>query len=153
MKVIYEESKTETRRDFLTAMRRGDHLVVDGLHRFGTSRADLLDALHMAAEKGIVIEDAKSGRTADASAAELVAEAFSVLAGEARVPTRAEAVKRGKLGGGQPIKVKGKAEKRRIWQTAESNAAAARLTGLTVRTLYRLFGPSGRPAGWKRNTE
>lgn len=153
MKVIYEESKTETRGDFLNAMRKGDRLVVDGLHRFGTSRIDLLDALHLAAEKGITIEDARTGRTASAEAAELVAEAFSVLAGEARVPTRAEAVRRGKMGGGQPIKVKGKAAMRKVWREAKSNAAAAAATGLTVRTLYRLFGPSGRPAGWKRRDD
>ena len=150
-KTIYEESSGEGRDAAIASLRKGDTLVVDGLHRLGTSRAELLEAVEAIAARGARIEDARTGRTADSATVAWVVEAMIAIAGEARIPTRAEAVRRGKLGGGKKKKVAmTKREAQRMWldKTIETNAEAAAQIGVGVRTLYRWFGASGRLAGW-----
>lgn len=150
-KVVYEDGKGEGLADAIGSLRKGDALVVDGLHRLAPTRAGVLDALEQIAARGAKVMDARTGRSTNSADAAWVVEALMVLAGEARIPSHAEAVRRGKMGGGKKKKVAmTQREAQAIWldKTIRTNDEAAARIGLGIRTLYRRFGASGRLAGW-----
>jgi DNA invertase Pin-like site-specific DNA recombinase len=148
--IFVEGRGIETWATFIKRLRRGEAVVVDGLHRLGVNRQDIHAALRDVAAKGGIVIDAANGCVpVDARALAAVAEAYRVISGELRIPTATEAKRRGKLGGRPPVLMdkKTKANKR-IWMTAKSNPDAERKTGLSTVTMRRWWGPSGRPGGW-----
>lgn len=148
---IYQDGKGESREDLIKTLRRGDVIVVDGLHRFGVNRADLTAALQACEGKGVTVMDATTGRTTTAEAAALLSEAWHVLAGEARRPSPS-AIRRSseKRKGRRKARALENEELEAIWtdMTIPTNDEAAEKAGVPKRSLYRLFGSSGRPAGW-----
>jgi DNA invertase Pin-like site-specific DNA recombinase len=143
-RAIYEQNG-EALSAFVRGLRKGDIVVVDGLHRLAATRPDFHRAIHAIERKGAQVMDARSGQIVDSKCVALVAEAFSNIAGEARIK---DAAALGEQGGRPKIKLK--RDQREIWRdlTIPSNAEAADIIGVSTRTLYRRYGPSGRPAGW-----
>lgn len=159
VKIIYEESRNETLADVMRALRKGTVLVVDGLHRLGRTRAELAETLENAERLDVSIEDARTGRIVHASVYRLMAEAFQVLAGEARLPSHAEAVRRGKKGGAPHKEKMARHEAVLFWRDTVkypgAEDAIIHMTGWSVRQAYRPadeggLGPRGAPAGRRR---
>lgn len=153
-KNIYEEGPQKW-ADLLRATRTGNAIVVDGVHNLGSgnTRPELLASLADLSKRGAHCVDAESGESFTAKAGELLADAFRIRAGEVRVPDHKTAVERGKMGGGKPkVTALSRRAMKAIWldKAIGTNAEAAQQCGLSVRTLYRLFGSPGRPSGWQR---
>lgn len=145
------------RQAFILSLRKGDAAVVDGYHRLGTSWPDITDALHAIWSREAFVMDARTGEVASAAVVALVAIARTVIAGELRIPNRAEAIKRGLMGGAKEKQRKlTKAQMKAIWldpNIKTNQDAVDKCGGVPIRTLYNYFGPSGRPAGWKRKSK
>lgn len=158
---IYEIGKdgVASVADLLKATRRGTVIVVDGVHRLAPNWPTLIATLKAIAKKGGSVMDARSGSMVDASGAALLAEARSVYAGEERIPTSEDARERGRQGGKASSKtrrVKLGEQHKAMWKdkqyltNPEAAAAISKALGrpVSVPTLRRRFGNSGRPAGW-----
>lgn len=159
---IYELGKdgVASIADLLKATRQGTVVVVDGVHRLAPNWQTLVKTLKAIGKKGGRAMDARSGAIVDASGAGLLAEARAVYAGEERIPTSEEAQARGAKGGNAAAKTRrvqlGK-EHQRMWHDVvkyptNPDAAAAISKALkrpvSVQTLRRRFGNSGRLSGW-----
>lgn len=150
---IYVEGRgAESWAEFVKALRNGDAVVVDGLHRLGVNRADLHTAFRDVAAMGCVIMDAGNNMAQlDPNSLAAVAEAYRVLTGELRIPTHREARRRGIKGGRPALELDKYTEgNREIWLNARSNQEAEATTGLPWRRMLRKWGPSGRLGGWPR---
>lgn len=147
-----EGRDAETWNELLKTVRPDDTVVVDGLHRLGLNREAVHRAILDLRNKGGQLRDAgqQPGYDPLTTAFASVMEALRVLAGEQRIPSHAEAVRRGKQGGRPGYDRLKTAANKKIWQTAKSNLDAQRKTGVAWRTMHRWWGPSGRPAGWPK---
>ena len=159
---IYEPDKKGdvTIAAFIRALRKGDVVVVDGLHRLAETWSGMLDALEQIAARGCRVMDARTGHEADAGAAFLIADARRVYSGEARIPDHKTAVERGKKGGRRRQALGN--EHKRMWKdivtykrNEDAAVAISKALGrpVSVPTLRRHFGASGRMAGWYPKSE
>lgn len=146
---IYAANKGESWDDFVHALRRGNQVVVDGFDRLAPRRDGATERLNQIADKGCTLMDARSGVVVDPVAVALWNDACTFWLGEARVPSRAEAVRRGKLGGRQPATAfMSDVEAKEIWDNPDiPKAEALKLIGLKERTAYRRLGERGVPPG------
>lgn len=142
-------------------LRKGDTLKVDGLHRLAPRWAELVPVLEAAAERNIKIVDARTSYTTDAQALYLTAEAQRVYNAEARMPSPEAARERGALAGevhrsrrmepGRKAQSMWNGKDAGKYRTNQDAADAVSLMlgrKVSVPTLRRRFGPSGRAAGW-----
>jgi hypothetical protein len=137
--------------DFIKSLRKGDVACVYGIDRLAPSWTKIRVALDAIWERGASILDLTSNALITAEAVVAVARARSICAGEARIPSREEAIRRGAKGGGQ-------LKQRRLTRWAikamwfdksiPSNTDVANKCDVPIRTLYNWFGKSGREAGW-----
>ena len=145
-KNIYVDGRgAENWESFIRTHRPGEATCVDGLHRLAGTRRGFQSALHqIALAKGKVLDVANGGEPISAHNLNAVTNAFQIIAGEDRIPTTAEAQRRGKLGG-RPgfLHLKTRANKV-IWRNAASNKEAEKKVGVRWRTMNRWWGPSGR---------
>lgn len=156
---IYDAAKHDI-KDVIKAKRKGTVLVVDGLHRLAESWPQMTAALHALAKAEIKVMDARTGYLADPKPTALLAEARRVYSGEQHVLSSEDARARGSKGGKAAAKKKrvplGK-EHQVIWKDVaryptnrEAAAAISKLLKrpVSIPTLRRKFGHSGRLAGW-----
>lgn len=150
---IWGIEPTETWDDLIKAVDRDkdDVLFVYGLHRLAETRRDLVARLRQLRDHRVTVYDCEAETAVDLGCVESATMAISVINGERWMPSKAEARRRGSKGG-RPMKGRDLTKKQRldIWTDLNipTNDEAAGRIGLSVRTLYRDFGSSGRPAGW-----
>lgn len=151
-RAIYSTADDATVHDLVKSLRAGDEVYVHGIHRLGETRAEFTAALEAIRVAGARCYDTETGSYVDVGCIEAAAAAIGVINGERRMPTSALARKRGKMGGGTPQLAKvPHAEAKAIWADKDlTNEQAAQRIGLSVRTCYRRYGDSGRPAGWPK---
>lgn len=157
VRVIYGEKPGDGGfDDFMASLRKGSTIVVDGLHRLGDSRNAILGALERAGDLGVTIEDARTGEKISARAAAIVADAYRIIAGDARMPTSGQARKRGEKGGRPKKERMPIREASAIWRDwvkyPRPEDALAHMPGWSKRQAYRPIkdgglGPRGAPAG------
>jgi hypothetical protein len=148
-KVIYVEGKDENWKNYAEALRRGNEVVVDGFDRLADKREKAIGKLHDIVEKGAKLVDARSGLVCDPAAVALWEEACKQWLGEARSPTHADAVRKGRLGGRPPAEGSmPDMEAKEIWDNLDIGIDdALALIGLKKRTAYRRLGERGSPPG------
>lgn len=153
-KSIYIEGEGEDRSDFIRSLRPDDEPGVSDAHRFGFTWTDMLNGIETVEAKGLQLINARKGKPLSGGD---IAAAKAYYAGEKRIPTTEDARARAKLS----HKARGKmlnGNKRkveRLWRDHEIETdkhAMARIAGVlgdtvSYSTLYREFGPSGRPRG------
>ena len=151
-RTIYSSSDDATVYDMVKSLRAGDEVYVHGLHRLGETRAEFTAALEAIRVAGAKCFDTETETFVDVGCIEAAAAAIGVINGERRMPTSALARRRGKMGGAVPQLAKvPHAEAKAIWADKDlTNEQAAQRIGLSVRTCYRRYGDSGRPAGWPK---
>jgi hypothetical protein len=113
--------------------------VIAGLYALGSNRDAIQDALKQLAGKPAFVERARDGSQVDSRALSFVLEDLRAIAGESRVRSRAEAKRRGELGG-RPPKEKPMSDQAmlRIWRRKRlARAERADLIGLPMRQVYR----------------
>ena len=149
---VYRASDGENVWDAITSLREGECLVVDGLGRLASRRDDLQRCLLAVHERGAVVFDARTGKAADGVMFNSMATAFREIAGEASMPSRAIAKRRGKKGGRPSVFTEGMRRKwDKVRRDAPNDREAANILGVSVSTLYRKLGKSPREPGWPQN--
>lgn len=157
---IYEYRKdTDDVHAVVKSARPRDVIGVVGIHRFADNMKGLALVMHAIGQRKIPIDDLDVGlqlTEGAVNALAALANAKRVFDGEAR-GTPEEMAERGGKGGRKTAKTRrvplGK-EHRQIWFASTTNDEAAKkvskLMGrkVSVQTLRRKFGPSGRTAGW-----
>lgn len=151
-KITYNSANGDTIGHVIQALRPGNEVYVHGLHRLGSTRRELTAALEAIRKIGARLYDTEVQAFVDVACLEAASAAIGIINGEARMPTAALARKRGKLGGKPLAGTKmSDIEARKLWTNAKlTNQEAADAIGLSLRTCYRRFGDSGRPAGWPK---
>lgn len=149
--VTYSTEDGETLANMLSSLRAGDVVIVAGLHRLGASVSELRDALaHIRSARAQVV-DVSTGVLFDADSVLLLAEAERVINGERRGAGMTLAMKRREHNGGRKradgSMLDGPAKKVWMSRSVATNAAASEITGWSVESMLKHFGPSGRPAG------
>ena len=152
---IYSSMDDETLEDIYRHLREGNHLYVLGVHRLGSTRAELEATLRHCREVGVVVHDLETGGIVDLACYEAAVAAIGVINGEVRMAGPELARRRRTARGGRKVKqgAMPKADAERVWRSADlarTDAEAATITGVGLRTLYRWFGASGRKAGWPK---
>lgn len=139
------------RSEVIRAVGKGadNVVVVASLDRLGLTTADILGAIDAICRKGGAVLDVSTGETHrwHPNATSLVAAAARAeraLMLERTAKARAAGKEIG-FEGGRPKSIASKeklAEAKRLWRNPELSAgAAAKLVGVSVRTLYRELGP------------
>lgn len=151
-KITYSSANGDTIGHVIHTLRPGNEVYVHGLHRLGSTRRELTAALEAIRKAHALLYDTEVGGYVDVACLEAASAAIGIINGEARMPTSALARKRGKLGGKPKAGTKmSDIEARKLWTNAKlTNQEAADAIGLSLRTCYRRFGDSGRPAGWPK---
>lgn len=151
-RITYSSTQGDTIGHVIQALRAGNELYVHGLHRLGSTRRELTAALEAIRKAGARLYDTEVGAYVDVAGLEAASAAIGIINGEARMPTATLARKRGKLGGKPLAGTKmSDLEARKLWTNSKlTNQEAADAIGLSLRTCYRRFGDSGRPAGWPK---
>ena len=154
-KVMYNSSEGDTIDHVIQALRPGNVLVMHDLSRIGENGRQIGKALAAVFDREARIFVTGRGGYIDSITSVEVAEAIGVVNGEARAATTEIARKRGKLGGKPKAGMSmSDAEARKLWKNPKlTNQEAADAIGVSVRTCYRSFGDSGRPAGWPKPTK
>lgn len=152
---IYSTADDETLEDLYRHLRRDNHLHVLGLHRLGSTRAELEATLRLCHETGVVVHDLEVGGVVDLSCFTAAISALGIINGEVRMAGPELARKRRGYRGGRKLK-QGPlpdSDAKAAWHDVagiRTDGEAAALIGLGLRTLYRRYGPSGRKAGWPK---
>lgn len=143
-----QKAELVMRKEAIRVLRRGDVLVVAGLHRLGRNREGMRQALEDIAARGASVRDALTGRELPLEkvvldALDLFLDALAVWAGEKSMPGRKAAEERGIQGGRPPKRLKADAEEAaKLWRNPKVPVEKVEtLTGLSKRTLLRRFGP------------
>lgn len=148
-KISYNSANGETLAHVIEALRDGSVVRVHGLHRLGDNRRELAAALKAIRDKGAKLYDTEAQAYVDVAAYEAIAAALGAMQGEARMPTRDLAVKRGSKGGRRTKMKVSEADARKLWKHPEMTVQQkSDAIGLSKRACYDRFGTSGRVAGW-----
>lgn len=115
---IYNADEKETPENAKGKFRRrGEVLgVYGGLRALGEKRSDVVAAVEMFREKGIVILDILTGERSDVDGVAMLSKAWKTFNAEVRVPDLEKASAYGKLGG----RVKGEKAKEKRMKEAEA---------------------------------
>jgi len=150
--VTYSTDDGDTVHDVVHSLRRGDVVVVAGLHRLGSSVSELREVLAGIRAAGAQVADVDASVVlSDVDSVLLLAEAERVINGERRGAGQGFAMKRREHKGGRK-RADGSAiesDAKKLWfdPAVATNGDVARLTGWSLESLSRRFGGSGRRMG------
>lgn len=157
---IYEHGKdTDDVMAFVKSIRPRDAVGVFGIHRFAPNMKQLTAVMAAIAKRGATVQDLELDLLLPPEALRgtaAYANAKRVYDGESR-GTPAEYAERGAKGGrkaAKTLRVPLGSAHRQVWFAARTNLEAAQKISdmlkreVSVQTLRRKFGVSGRTAGW-----
>jgi len=152
--VTYSSAEGDLVSNMLHSLRAGDVVLVDGADRLAGSVSELRTVFETMYKVGAILYDAAVGCVADPGAFHVFARAVRIINGERRGAGMALAMKRRVHKGGRrrPDGSMLDTEARAVWLNplVATNRAAAEITGWSVETMTRHFGPSGRRMGRPR---
>lgn len=149
--VTYSSAVGDTVSDMLRSLRSGDVVLTDGADRLASSVSELRSVFEAMHKSGAILYDAAVGCIADPGAFHVFARAVRIINGERRGAGMQLAMKRRVHKGGRrrPDGSMNVTEARTVWRNPDvaTNAAAAAITGWSIESMARHFGPSGRRMG------
>lgn len=149
------DARHPEREKAIMALRQGDELVIASPSRLGSSLDDVLQALKRIGERKAKLFVVSTGESYRWHRDAIALAEFASLAEREGGAERAKRMRErkaelgGALGGPAPRLQEGSKEWRAakaLWADAsKSGAEVAKETGVSLRTLYRLFGDRGTP--------
>lgn len=153
---IYSTADGETLTDLYRGLVAGDCLHVVGVHRLGSTRAELAASIRLCRERGVTVRDLEVGADVDLASYEAITGALGVINGEVRMAGPELARKRRDYTNSGRKVTQGAmsvADAQKVWTDlvgVPTDDEAATITGWHRTTLWRKFGRSGRKAGWPK---
>lgn len=153
---VYDAAKDDV-HDYIKWLREGDVVLVTTLARLASHRDEVQSLVKLIHLKKCVILEAGSGRRSDRveDLADMAFDAARELAGDKPVHSRAEAIRKGNLGGHPKAERSPVQEAAVFWKNTNLAPAEAlkRMPGWTMRAAYRDLGTRGMAAGRPRKDD